>query len=89
MKDFEHSVLLYQKEDLNDAISFAVELRNSGVKTELLCKNTDKTVEKYVEFARSQGAQSVFSMAGDDLTIYDFTTEKTAKTSLSEFRKEY
>ena len=89
LKDFEHSVLLYQKEDLNDAISFAVELRNSGVKTELLCKNTDKTEEKYVEFARSQGAQSVFSMAGDDLTIYDFTTEKTAKTSLSEFRKEY
>lgn len=89
LKDYEHSVLLYRKDDLNNAISFAVELRNSGVKTELLCKNTDKTEEKYVEFARSQGAQSVFSMAGDDLTIYDFTTEKMAKTSLSEFRKEY
>lgn len=89
LKDFDYSVLLYGKEDLSDAISFAVELRNSGVKTELLCKNTDKTEEDYVDFARSQGAQSVFSMAGDDLTIYDFTAGKTARTSLSEFRKEY
>lgn len=89
LKDYEHSVLLYRKDDLNNAISFAVELRNSGVKTELLCNNTDKTEEEYVEFARSQGAQSVFSMAADDLTIYDFTAGKTAKTSLSEFRKEY
>lgn len=89
LKDFEYSVLLYEKKDLSDAISFAVELRNSGVKTELLCKNTDKTEEDYVEFARSQGAQSVFSMAGDNLTIYDFMAGKTAGTSLSEFRKEY
>lgn len=89
LKDFEYSVLLYEKKDLSDAISFAVELRNSGVKTELLCKNTDKTEEDYVEFARSQGVQSVFSMAGDNLTIYDFMAGKTAGTSLSEFRKEY
>lgn len=89
LKDFEYSVLLYDKNDLSEAISFAVELRNSGVKTELLCKNSEKSEEEYVAFARSQGAQSVFSIAGDALTIYDFTAGKTAETSLSEFRKEF
>ena len=74
---------------LDHGIAFAMELRNSGVKTELLCRTADRSKEDYVSFARSQGAQSVFSISGDELTIYDFTTGKTANTSLSEFRKEF
>ena len=89
LKDFEYSVLLHDKKDLSEAIAFAMELRNSGVKTELLCRTADRSKEDYVSFARSQGAQSVFSISGDELTIYDFTTGKTANTSLSEFRKEF
>lgn len=89
LKEFAYSVLLYAQEDSPEAIAFALELRKSGVKTELLAGKDSYTEEEYVEFARVQGAENVFSLEGDRLTIYDFITGKTVKTSLADFRKEY
>lgn len=89
LKDFAYSLLLYNQEDSAEAIAFALALRQSGVKTELSVRKKEHTEEEYVEFARAQGAENVFSIEGDSLTIYDFTTGKTAKTSLADFRKEY
>lgn len=89
LKEFAYSVLLYAQEDSAEAIAFALELRKSGVKTELLAGKDSYTEEEYVEFARAQGAENVFSLEGDRLTIYDFITGKTVKTSLADFRKEY
>lgn len=89
IKEFDYSVLLYTRKDMASAIGFAMDLRNSGEKIELMCMEKAEEAEHYLSFAREQGAQNVFVIDADCLIIHDFSAGKVAETSLSVFRREY
>lgn len=89
LKEFAYSTLLYNRNDTEAAIGLAMDLRNCGEKTELICMTDQKSEEEYLVFAKAQGTQRVFVLRGDDLAIHQFEAGRMVKTSLTEFRKEY
>ena len=87
--DFSYSALIYEKKDSEEAIGLALQLRKSGIKTELLCRKEGETADDYIAFARSQGAGDIFAVEGDTLIVNDFITGNTVRKNLAQFRKEF
>ena len=89
IKKYDYAAFLYDKAEKNTAISIVNGLRHDGVRTELLELPAGKSLKEYLEFVKAQGARKAFVLAGDEVTIYNFMTDKQAALSLREFREEY
>lgn len=89
IREFEYSVLLYNRKDMSTAIGLAVEMRTGGDKLECICMKEDQQAGDYISFAKAQGARAVFVLDGDALIIHDFSAGRVAQTSLTNFRREY
>lgn len=87
--DFAYSALIYEKKDSEEAIGLALQLRKSGIKTELLCRKEGETADDYIAFARSQGAGDIFVVEGETLIVNDCVTGNTVRKNLAQFRKEF
>ena len=89
IREFEYSVLLYNRKDMSAAIHLAMDLRSGGDKVECICMKEEENAGEYISFAKSQGAHSVFILDGDGMIIHDFSAGRVAQTSLTNFRREY
>lgn len=89
IREFEYSVLLYSRKDMPTAIHLAMDLRSGGDKIECICMEDDEKAGEYISFAKGQGSRSVFVLEGDEMIIHDFSAGRVAKTSLTNFRREY
>lgn len=89
IREFEYSVLLYSRKDMPAAIHLAMDLRSGGDKIECICMEDDEKAGEYISFAKGQGSRSVFVLEGDEMIIHDFSAGRVAKTSLTNFRREY
>ena len=89
IREFEYSVLLYNRKDMPTAIGLAMEMRTGGDKLECICMKEDQQAGDYISFAKAQGARAVFVLDGDALIIHDFSAGRVAQTSLTNFRREY
>ncbi len=89
IREFEYSVLLYNRKDMPTAIGLAMEMRTGGDKLECICMKVDQQAGDYISFAKAQGARAVFVLDGDALIIHDFSAGRVAQTSLTNFRREY
>lgn len=89
IREFEYSVLLYNRKDMSTAIGLAMEMRTGGDKLECICMKEDQQAGDYISFAKAQGARAVFVLDGDALIIHDFSAGRVAQTSLTNFRREY
>lgn len=89
IREFEYSVLLYNRKDMPAAIHLAMDLRSGGDKIECICMEAGEKAGEYISFAKGQGARSVFVLEGDALIIHDFSAGRVIKTGLTNFRREY
>ena len=89
IKDYGYTVLLYDKEDQETAISLASGMRMAGVRTEMICRDPHKDQEDYESFVRDMGADNMAILSGGQVIIRDFINRKHEKKSLEEFREEY
>ena len=89
IREFEYSVLLYNRKDMSTAVGLAMEMRTGGDKLECICMKEDQQAGDYISFAKAQGARAVFVLDGDALIIHDFSVGRVAQTSLTNFRREY
>lgn len=89
IREFEYSVLLYNRKDMPAAIHLAMDLRSGGDKIECICMEDGEKAGEYISFAKGQGARSVFVLEGDALIIHDFSAGRVIKTGLTNFRREY
>ena len=89
IREFEYSVLLYNRKDMSTAIGLAMEMRTGGDKLECICMKEDQQAGDYISFAKAQGARAVFVLDGDALIIHDFSAGRVAQTSLTNFGREY
>lgn len=89
IREFEYSVLLYNRKDMSTAVGLAMEMRTGGDKLECICMKEDQQAGDYISFAKAQGARAVFVLDGDALIIHDFSAGRVAQTSLTNFRREY
>ena len=89
IREFEYSVLLYNRKDMSTAVGLAMEMRTGGDKLECICMKEDQQAGDYISFAKAQGARAVFVLDGDALIIHDFSAGSVAQTSLTNFRREY
>lgn len=63
--DYEYEVIVYEPDFRKYALSIAGELRNSGVKTELIAKKPEIPLEEYVDFKKEDGASKVTYVSKD------------------------
>lgn len=89
IREFEYSVLLYNRKDMPEAIHLAMDMRSGGDKVECICMEEKENAGEYISFAKNQGAHSVFILDGDEMIIHDFSAGRVVKTSLTNFRREY
>lgn len=87
LREYDYSILLYEKEDAAEAIPLAAGLRDGGVRVELLCKK--KEVNDYIVFGKSQGAAGLLYVEGGMVTLYDFAAGTETKKTITELREEY
>lgn len=89
IQEYDYSVLLYEKKNNQEAVKLACGLRQKGIRTELTCLGCREQPEERIRFLRFQGAQRVFVLRGDTVTICDFSKEEPKEMSLCEFREVY
>jgi ATP phosphoribosyltransferase regulatory subunit len=63
--DYEYEVIIYEPEFRKYAFSLANDLRNSGIKTELIPKKKDIPIEEYKEFKLKDGALKITYVSKD------------------------
>lgn len=63
--DYEYEVIIYEPDFRKYALSIAADLRNSGVKTELIPKKAEISLEEYVNFKKEDGALKVTYVSKD------------------------
>ena len=59
------TIILYEQEKQQEAISAACKLRAQGIRVELIRKFKEKTIENYLEYANNYGASTIYYL-GDD-----------------------
>lgn len=89
IQEYDYSVLLYEKKNNQEAVKLACELRRKGIRTELTCLGCREQPEERIRFLRFQGAQRIFILRGDTVTICDAPNEEQKEMSLCEFREVY
>ena len=60
------TIILYEQEKQQDAISAACKLRVQGIRVELIRKFKEKTIENYIEYANNYGAAAIYYL-GDEV----------------------
>ncbi len=59
------TIILYEQEKQQEAISAACKLRAQGIRVELIRKFKEKTIENYLEYANNYGASTIYYL-GDE-----------------------
>ncbi|MBE5949346.1 MAG: ATP phosphoribosyltransferase regulatory subunit [Lachnospiraceae bacterium] len=59
------TIILYEQEKQQEAISAACKLRTQGIRVELIRKFREKTIENYLEYANNYGASTIYYL-GDE-----------------------
>ena len=67
--DYAYEVVIYEAKFRKYALQFATDLRNRGIKTELIPKKKDITIEEYVRFKKEDGASNVTYVSKDGAVI--------------------
>lgn len=80
VSDYDYQVVLSQKKDNAKAISLVNEMRKKGEKTEWISMNIGKTVEEYLDFTISQGAQRIFVLTDEGIIQYNREKKMVSKT---------
>ena len=88
-RDYGYMILLYDDEDLADAISLVMGLRKGGKKMELLRRSEQKEMTEYIKFALDQGADGLLRLENGQVVIHDFSTSAVKVVSLAQLREEY
>ena len=60
------TIILYEQEKQQDAISAACKFREQGIRVELIRKFKEKTIENYIEYANNYGAAAIYYF-GDEV----------------------
>ena len=60
------TIILYEQEKQQDAISAACKFREQGLRVELIRKFKEKTIENYIEYANNYGAAAIYYF-GDEV----------------------
>lgn len=72
------TIILYEQDKQQDAISAACRLRARGIRVELIRKFKEKTIENYLEYANNYGASTIYYMGNEtsEISLSDgtFTT---------------
>lgn len=72
------TIILYEQDKQQDAISAACRLRAQGIRVELIRKFKEKTIENYLEYADNYGASTIYYMGDEtsEISLSDgtFTT---------------
>ena len=89
IRDYGYMILLYDDEDLSDAISLVMGLRNGGKKMELLRRSARKEMTEYIKFALDQGADGLLRLEDGQVVIHDFSSSVVKVVSLAQLREEY
>ncbi len=89
LKSYAFTVLVYEQTDPAEAISLAMELRNAGIKVQLIARSTKIQEEEYREYVRNQGAQMLIWLADRKVTIHDYQNGTVRIKELEEFRREF
>ncbi len=88
-KEYAYHVLLCEESDKNEALSLAMDLRKSGIKTELFVMKENETIEGYKDFTKEQGADILLYLHENSVHICDLLTGAQREKTLSEFKEEY
>ena len=70
ISEYDYTSLLYDKSNYGQAVALATRLRKCGVKTELLCKAEDHSLEDYISYAKEQGAEKLIYLKEEHVTVY-------------------
>lgn len=63
--DYAYEVIIYEAEHRKYALQLATDLRNSGIKTELIPKKADVSIEEYTKFKKEDGASKITYVSKD------------------------
>ena len=63
--DYDYEVIIYEGEYRKYALQLATDLRNSGIKTELIPKKEDVRIEEYIKFKKEDGASKITYVSKD------------------------
>lgn len=63
--DYDYEVIIYEAEFRKYALQLATDLRNSGVRTELIPKKEDVSIEEYTKFKKEDGASKITFVSKD------------------------
>lgn len=67
--DYAYEVIVYEAEFRKYALQLATDLRNQGVKTELIPKKEDISIEEYATFKKEDGASKVTYVSKDGASV--------------------
>ncbi len=66
--DYSFEVVLFDSKARKKAIELAKDMRNNEIKTELIIKKKDISLDEYVKFKKENGASKVIYVTKDDVT---------------------
>ncbi len=78
LEKYRYTALIYEKQDSASAIRLAKKLRSENTRTELFCRDSSKSLEEYLTFAREQGAEKAVCISGEQVKEIVFDGEEPA-----------
>ena len=88
VRSYDYALLVSHMRENEDAISLLTDFRKGGQKTEWMTIRGGKSIEDYIRFALTQGAQIIYYLKNATLFIYDGKGQLMKTESLEEFRRE-
>ena len=67
--DYEYEVVVYDPKHRKKAFSYATELRDKGIKTELILKNKNIEIDEYKEMKLNDGASKITYITDDGTVV--------------------
>ena len=67
--DYEYEVVVYDPKHRKKAFSYAKELRDKGIKTELILKNKNIEIDEYRKMKLNDGASKVTYITDDGTVV--------------------
>lgn len=67
--DYEYEVVVYDPKHRKKAFSYATELRDKGIKTELILKNKNIEIDEYRKMKLNDGASKVTYITDDGTVV--------------------
>ena len=67
------TIILYEQDKLEEAVSAACRLRAQGIRVELIRRFKEKTIENYLEYANNYGASTIYYLGDEanEVSLYD------------------